>query len=679
VTITGGNVIHTFTSSGYLTPIKYVNNSLRFRSSNSAFLSRTFGTATNNLKWTWSAWVKRGNLSANTGLLGASTDAFSTNWFEFYFGTNDTLKFDQRASSTANVNATTTAVFRDPAAWYHIVFVYDSPNATDTNRLQLYVNGVRQTVTYSIGPFAQNTASQLNGSGYLVGMSPSAVGYFDGYMSEVQFVDGQALTPSSFGTINSYGVWQPITYGGSYGNNGFYLPFSNTTSTTTLGYDFSPQGNNWTPNNISLNTTATSTFTAVTSTTWIAPAGVTSVNYLVVAGGGGSDGGGGGAGGFRSGTLSVTPNASYTVTVGGGGTAGNNGSVSVFSTITSAGGGGGGPYYATGSSGGSGGGGAGGNAAGAGNTPSVSPSQGNTGGTGDSISGGGGGGGGGTGSNGGGGTGGAGGIGAIWSVNGTRYAGGGGGGGTSAGGAAGAGGGGAGTPSGGNAGSPNTGGGAGGTYYIAGSSGGSGIVILSYTQASTSTYDSMTDVPTLTSATAANYAVANPLANGAGTLSNGNLSLLGASSNWGSRVSTIGVDSGKWYFEITPLSGSASQGVQFGISSLANPPASLASTGAWCYYGFDGKFYANGAAGVAYGATVADGNVVGVAFDRDNGTLTFYKNGTSQGVAQTGLTSGTYWLGFACYGTATAAINYGQQPFVYTPPANFVALNTYNL
>jgi hypothetical protein len=81
--------------------------------------------------------------------------------------------------------------------------------------------------------------------------------YFDGYMTEVNAIDGAALTPSSFGTFNSYGVWQPITYGGSYGTNGFYLTFGNNTSTTTLGYDTSPNGNNWTTNNISLTTGAT--------------------------------------------------------------------------------------------------------------------------------------------------------------------------------------------------------------------------------------------------------------------------------------------------------------------------------------------------------------------------------------------------------------------------------------
>jgi len=71
-------------------------------------------------------------------------------------------------------------------------------------------------------------------------------------MTDINFVDGQQLTANSFGAFNGQGVWQPVRYGGSYGTNGFYLPFTNTTSTITLGYDFSPNGNNWTTNNISL-------------------------------------------------------------------------------------------------------------------------------------------------------------------------------------------------------------------------------------------------------------------------------------------------------------------------------------------------------------------------------------------------------------------------------------------
>lgn len=252
------------------------------------------------------------------------------------------------------------------------------------------------------------------------------------------------------------------------------------------------------------------TFTS--SGTFTVTSGNGTVNYLVVAGGGGGGsfiGGGGGAGGMRTGTLAVTPQA-YTVTVGAGGAVDANGNDSVFSTITSTGGGKGGLYMAgTGGSGGSGGGGAGtdgvttSSTGGAGNTPSTSPSQGNNGGS--SFSAGftagasGGGGAGAVGANAGASNGAAGGNGTASSISGASvtYAGGGGGGArafnSGTGGAGGSGGGGAGGGINGTAvaGTANTGGGGGGhgfTDGVSAAAGGSGIVVISYSNAGAVTF-----------------------------------------------------------------------------------------------------------------------------------------------------------------------------------------------
>jgi hypothetical protein len=280
VTIVGGNVIHTFTSTGFLAPIELVSNSLRFRGAyptTPSYLSRTAGTPTNNLKWTFSFWAKRGVLSVAQHLLNGGTGTSASEDYLHFLGTNK-LGFYQ-ANATSTVIATN-AVFRDPAAWYHIVLVYDSAQATSTNRLFIYVNGVSQSFSSATYP-TLNQTTNINASGALQRISSRtylADEGFDGYMTEINFIDGQALTPSSFGTINSYGVWQPITYGGSYGTNGFYLPFTNTTSTTTLGYDFSPQGNNWTTNNISL--TAGATYDSMTDVPTLTSA--TAANYCVM-------------------------------------------------------------------------------------------------------------------------------------------------------------------------------------------------------------------------------------------------------------------------------------------------------------------------------------------------------------------------------------------------------------
>jgi hypothetical protein len=277
VTISGGNVIHTFTSTGYLAPLKLVNNSLRFRKSASAYLNRTFGTPTSLTTWAWSGWVKRGELGTSQYLFHTRNAGNTVSW-ETFFQTDNTLIVRNYDGASYNANYVTTQLFRDPAAWYHVVITWDTTNTTSTDRVRIYINGSRVTAfTTSTAPASSansnwNTATYVHAIGAANGSTS-----FDGYLTEINFIDGQALTPNSFGTFNSYGVWQPITYGGSYGTNGFYLPFTNKTSTTTLGYDFSPNGNNWTTNNISL--TAGATYDSMTDVPTLTSA--TAANFAV--------------------------------------------------------------------------------------------------------------------------------------------------------------------------------------------------------------------------------------------------------------------------------------------------------------------------------------------------------------------------------------------------------------
>ena len=225
-----------------------IENSLRFRSSASAYLNRTPASAGDLDNWTWSGWVKRGSLSTGTTqyLFSASSDV--NNWGLFRFNTNNTLTYTQADAGSVNLTATTTAVFRDPSAWYHIVLIWESAASPTSDQVQLYVNGVRQTLSYT--PLASGTDSRINRNIlHTIGrVSYSAAAYFDGYLAEVNFIDGHALTPSDFGNYNATtGVWQPVAYSGSYGTNGFYLPFSDNTNTTTLVADSSGNGNDWTP------------------------------------------------------------------------------------------------------------------------------------------------------------------------------------------------------------------------------------------------------------------------------------------------------------------------------------------------------------------------------------------------------------------------------------------------
>jgi hypothetical protein len=246
-----------------------ISRSLRFRSSASAYLSRTFGTPTNSGVWTFSAWVKRGLLSTEQGIFGSGLGSTGGE-FEFI---GDTLRF--RIGSP--IYFVTTPVYRDPSAWYHITLVANT-GASGSAKLALYVNGVQVTA------FSTDNRSSFTGSMYntaithYIGLIYDTTFTFDGYMAEVNFIDGQALTPTSFGAFNATtGVWQPLKYTGTYGNNGFYLPFSNNTSTTTLGADSSGNGNNWTCNNISL--TAGTTYDSMLDVPTLTSA--TAANYPV--------------------------------------------------------------------------------------------------------------------------------------------------------------------------------------------------------------------------------------------------------------------------------------------------------------------------------------------------------------------------------------------------------------
>jgi hypothetical protein len=449
-------------ASGY-----FLTKSLRFRSSASAYLTRTPASTTNQQKWTISAWVKISldNQAATYQRFFSCGTTAGRNGFTFIY-ISDTCQFGLLNDLVSpNTVYASSQVIRDPSNWYHIVCAVDTTLATAADRLKVYINGVQANMQNgyagwgSYTPITQNYNTPVNSTvqhTYGSRGSPYNDSYYDGLMDEINFVDGQQLAATSFGSFNSLtGVWQPAKYTGSYGTNGYYLPFTNVTSTTTLGYDSSGNSNNWTPTNFSL-------------------------------------------------------------------TAG-------------------------------------------------------------------------------------------------------------------------------------------------------------------STYDSMNDVPTLTSATAANYCTLNFLDNRASpTLTDGNLTFTTGSATGGLTVGTMGASSGKWYVEFTPTSSVANE-CFFGIENIAFPLTAsdgyvLGGTATSYAYRNSGQKVNNGSS-TSYGASFTTNDVIGIALDLDAGTLTFYKNNTSQGTAFTGIT-GTYRFGAndgTGSGSISGVVNFGQRPFTYTPPTGFVALNTYNL
>jgi hypothetical protein len=233
-----------------------IERSLRFNSADSAFLSRTPAVSGDRRTWTWAAWVKRSKLGISATLFASRPT--SSPLAIFYFSDQDYLRFDTNSNTFGTFQ--TNAVFRDCSAWYHVVLAADSSQSTDTNRLKLYVNGVQQTFSSASYP-SQNTDGQINTATLhgIGAVNPSTyTDYFSGYLADIHFIDGQALTPSSFTEVSATtGQLVPIAYtGGSYGTNGFYLQFADNSAATaaTLGADTSGNGNNWTPNNFSTST-----------------------------------------------------------------------------------------------------------------------------------------------------------------------------------------------------------------------------------------------------------------------------------------------------------------------------------------------------------------------------------------------------------------------------------------
>ena len=198
-----------------------ISRSVRLRSSASAYFNRTPTSAGNRATWTWSGWVKRGTLDSYQSFFHCGTTSTTGNFGNFGF--NSSNQFDLEVWAGAVLK--TTMVFRDQSAWYHIVLAVDTTQATASNRVKLYVNGVQVT------SFASDAISTYYTLNYdtafnqalqhsISGRQPySSDNYFDGYLTEINFIDGQQLTPSSFGQNNAYGVWSPLKYTGTYGTN----------------------------------------------------------------------------------------------------------------------------------------------------------------------------------------------------------------------------------------------------------------------------------------------------------------------------------------------------------------------------------------------------------------------------------------------------------------------------
>mgnify|MGYP000628015731 CR=1 FL=1 len=225
--------------------------SLRFDDGSSAFLHRTPSGAGNQKTWTFSAWIKPSNVTISRSIFARHDSGSNT--FLFRLDQNDDLQVENYTSSAYQLHLVTDAKFRDISAWYHVVLSLDTTQGTAANRAKLYVNGVQKTSFSSSTYPSQNADLKVNAAAVHRIGARAPDNYFDGYMAEVNFVDGLALDPTYFGETKN-GVWVPKKYTGSYGTNGFRLQFDQTgvgtASTSTIGADTSGNTHHFTSSGI---------------------------------------------------------------------------------------------------------------------------------------------------------------------------------------------------------------------------------------------------------------------------------------------------------------------------------------------------------------------------------------------------------------------------------------------
>jgi hypothetical protein len=217
-----------------------IDQSIRFNDNDTAKLTRTPASAGNRKTWTWSGWVKRGNLGDHI-MFGTGTLSGTANDMVLWFNGSDQIAFYRNSVYILRTNA----VYRDPSAWYHIVLHIDTTNATATDRQRLWVNGEEVTDFNLDNNLALNTDYPVNNTiQHALGQTGTyGSSYYDGYMAEINFIDGQALAPIDFGEYNDDGVWIAKRFAGAYGSNGFYITGEDSAA---LGTDYSGNGNDFT-------------------------------------------------------------------------------------------------------------------------------------------------------------------------------------------------------------------------------------------------------------------------------------------------------------------------------------------------------------------------------------------------------------------------------------------------
>ena len=229
--------------------VPFTNNgtiakSVMYNDGDSAYIQRTPSSETNRDTWTLSYWVKRGVIGATKVIFQQGAD--QNNCVNHMFDSNNRLNYQMTNSGSYTDSLITNMTFEDTSKWYHIVLAVDTTQSTEAYRVRMYVDGDEITSWNTANYPAQNVDTDMNTTtAFRIGgqVSGSLIG-FDGYLAEVNFIDGQQLTPSTFGlTDTSTGRWIPKTLSGiTYGTNGFRLQFG---TDSALGDDTSGNTNDF--------------------------------------------------------------------------------------------------------------------------------------------------------------------------------------------------------------------------------------------------------------------------------------------------------------------------------------------------------------------------------------------------------------------------------------------------
>ena len=239
-----------------------IAKSCMFNSPDNPKLGKTFSGAGTNTTWTFSCWIKLGIKTSNGRRMIFSAGSAGSNYGGAEIGStgDDSIEFYNYYGGSYDWRLVTNRQLEDTSKWYHLLFISDTTNSTESDRARIYIDGERVTSFSTESYPSLNYANNfwMGTTEHEIGTSIFTTQNFDGYMAEVNNVDGSVVLPSTFGLTNtSTGRWIPKTLSGiTYGTNGFRFTFADSSA---LGDDTSGNTNDFTSSGLTASDQRTDT------------------------------------------------------------------------------------------------------------------------------------------------------------------------------------------------------------------------------------------------------------------------------------------------------------------------------------------------------------------------------------------------------------------------------------